>query len=161
MKWLLANCDINAVAVLVKVEVSSNKVLNTKWIVGAQFWEFLLRSRTLRSWRTDSPARTLVRLAYKSYQMGIAFSQESLCLMDGELFISHKKKVEEMEEKWAEYSFSHYRLKAKGKKLFLFQKCLSECSCGRKANLLCSFDKFKRCCKNLREECKAHKHKIS
>ena len=92
----MANCDINVVAVFVLVKVLNKKVLSAKWFVGAQFWDFLFRDRILRSWHTASPTRTLVRLAFKSYQLGLPFSESALSLLDGEVFTSHKKKHDEM-----------------------------------------------------------------
>ena len=111
----------------------------------------------LRSWNTDSPARTLVRMAYKSYQMGLSFIQDPLSILDGELFESHKKKHEEMLAKWEEYPFKHYRLLIKSKKSYKFRKAYAECLCGRKANLNCAFGKCRKCCLKGQAECNAHK----
>ena len=84
---MLENCDINVVAVFVEVAVTAKKVSSVNWTVGAF-------DQTLRSWQTDSQARTLVRLAYKSYQMGFPFDEGHLSPLEGELFASHKKKIE-------------------------------------------------------------------
>ena len=107
----MQNCDINAVAVLVHVKVANKLVISVEWIIGAQFQDFLLLKHVLRSWKTESPARTLVRMTYKSYQMGLPFDpfvQDPLSILDGELFESHKKKHEEMLAKWEEYPFKDY-----------------------------------------------------
>lgn len=87
VKFMLENCDINVVAVFVEVAVTAKKVSSVNWTVGAF-------DQTLRSWQTDSQARTLVRLAYKSYQMGFPFDEGHLSPLEGELFASHKKKIE-------------------------------------------------------------------
>ena len=94
----MENCDINAVAVFVTVNVVNKKVFSAEWKIGAQFWNFLLFDHELRSWKTDSPARTLVRLAYKSFEMGFPFREDPLSLLDGEVFVSHKKKHDKMLE---------------------------------------------------------------
>ena len=91
--------------------------------------------------------------------MGVPFTGEPLSLLDGELFLSHKKKLEEMEEKWNDYPFAHYQLQSKSKKSYKFRKIFSVCSCGRKANLKCFFDKCSRCCLLDERFCKAHKKK--
>ena len=91
--------------------------------------------------------------------MGLEFIQDSLSLLDGELFLSHKKKVDEMEEKWQDYPFRNYSLKLKTKKSFVFRKAFAECPCGRQANLACSVEKCRRCCLKESAECKTHKVK--
>ena len=125
-----------------------------QWLIAPQYWHFLLVDSTLRSWGTDSPARTLVRLAYKSYQMGLPFSKSSLSLSSGELFISHFKKVEEMENDWADYPFADFKLKVKTKKSYVFARYRLQCECGRKANLQCIVEMCSKCCKT--DECKVH-----
>ena len=154
----MTNCDINVVAVFVDVKVHNQQVSNTEWVIGAQFWDFLFSEHILRSWQTDSPARTLVRLAFKSYQMGLPFSQGSLNLLDGELFVSHKKKVEEMEVKWDAYPYRQYKLES-SKKSYRFRKIRAECPYGRKANLKCAVEKCSKCCSKDPVVCKAHKFK--
>ena len=144
---LISNFDINAVAVCVHVLVENDIIASVKWTVTPQFWHFLLVDPTLQSWWTDSPSRTLVRLAYKSYDMGIPFSRSSLSLTNGELFTSHRKKVEEMKEKWDDYPFIDYKLKSKSKKSYVFVRVKTECQCGRKANLKCISKKCSKCCK--------------
>ena len=153
---LINNFDINAVAVCVHVKVRNKKVTSVNWIVTPEFWHFVFADQTLRLWRTDSPSRTLVRLAFKSYQMGLDFSWSDLSLTDGELFSSHRKKVEVMEKQWDAYPFSDYKLKRKSKKSFVFTRARSECSCGRQANLKCKFSKCSKCCKLGSGKCKVH-----
>ena len=89
--------------------------------------------------------------------MELLFSEEPLSILNGEVFESHKKKYEEMLQDWAEYPFKEYRLKAKSKKSYKFRKGYVDCSCGRKANLSCVFEKCIECCKEGLGECKAHK----
>ena len=113
---LISNFDINAVVVCVQVLVENDIVASVEWTITPQFWHFLLEDQTLQSWCTDSASRTLVRLAYKSYDMGIPFSRSSLSLTDGELFTSHRKKVEEMKTQWADYPFTDFQLKRKSQK---------------------------------------------
>ena len=152
--WLLESSDINAVAVCVHVHVESNKVQLSEWIISPEFWHFLIVDTTLRSWRTDSPARTLVRLAFKSYQMKLPFSSSSLSLLDGIVFASQLKKVKEMEVKWNDYPFSDYKLKQKSRKSFCFIRFRMDCECGRKANLKCDKGQSSNCCAKDRITCK-------
>ena len=153
----MRNCDINAVAVFVHVKVVNKLAISTEWFVGAQFWDFLLFDHVLKSWKTDSPARTFVRLAYKSYQMRLPFASDHLSILDGQVFKSHKTKHEEMLDKWEDYRFKNYRLIVKSKKSYMFIKAYTECSCGRKANLNCLVKKCKKCCLKGSINCKAHK----
>ena len=162
VEWLMANCDINAVAVFVLVNVLDKKIQSVKQVVGAPFWDFLFCDRVLRSWQTDSPTRTLVRLAFKSQQLGVPFSKSGLSLLDGEVFASHKKKHEEMLAKWEQYPFKNFRLKSKSKKKsYKFITAYLECLCGRKANLNCNYEKCSKCCSKELGKCKAHKNKPS
>ena len=156
LESMMSNCDINAVAICVMVVVEKSVVTATDWIVSPEFWHFWLISRTLQSWRTDSPARTLVRLAYKSYQMKLPFSFSSLSLLDGVLFTSHQKKILEMKAKWPEYPFCDFKLRAKSKKSFVFEQMRTECECGRKANKKCAFSKCSKCCSKESTNCKVH-----
>ena len=153
---LVDNFDINAVAICVHVHVKHEKVSSLEWFVTPEFQHFVFEDNTLRSWQTDSPSRTLVRLAYKSYQIGLKFSMSSLSLEDGELFTSHRKKVQEMEKQWGAYPFSDYKLTRKSKKSFVFTTARTECSCGKKANLKCKFRKCCKCCKLGKVKCKVH-----
>ena len=76
LEAIIENCDINAVSVFVNVGVEKKRVVSTDVVARAEFWDFLVFDHTLRSWSTDSPARTLVRLAYKSYQMELRLLRE-------------------------------------------------------------------------------------
>ena len=155
---LVANFDINAVAVCVHVQVRNEKVSSAEWVVKPEFQHFVFKDNTLRSWQTDSPSRTLVRLAWKSYQMGLEFSMSCLSLEDGELFTSHRKKVEEMEKQWGAYPFSGYKLTRKSKSSFVFTPARAECTCGKQANLKCKFRKCSKCCKLGKVQCKVTNH---
>ena len=159
LEAIIENCDINAVSVFVNVGVEKKRVVSTEVVTSPEFWDFLVFDHTLRSWSTDSPARTLVRLAYKSYQMELPYAEGTLSLLDGEVFASHKKKVEEMELKWEDYPFSNYQLKKKTKKSFKFRKYYTECPCGRKGNLYCISEKCSKCCRKQVSDCKVHKIK--
>jgi hypothetical protein len=122
-----------------------------------EFWHFFLSSATERKLCAVSHAagsRSLVRLAFKSFEMGIPFSSEKL---DGtsidpcadQLFASHKEKIEAM-QRWEDSPFrimhivTHMRggsfLKRLGKKL----NC-SDCKKGR-GNKNCVRVCCKKCC---------------
>ena len=89
--------------------------------------------------------------------MGLEFDQGTLSPFDGELYVSHKKKFEEMEVKWDKFPFKHCSVKSKSKKKFVLRKAYVNCSCGRKANLSCAFEMCAKCCKKEKSNCKAHK----
>ena len=93
--------------------------------------------------------------------MGLSFSKDKLSLLDGRLFDSHKKKVEEMKSDWEAYPFAYHELKPKSSESFAFRKFYAECPCGRKGNLSCLFEKFSKCSRKQSSECKAHKVKKS
>ena len=155
-KYLQENCDINAVAVYVHVHVENKVVRSSEWTVSPEYWHFLLVDRTLQSWRAENPAQTLVRLAFKSYQMKLPFSTSFLSLLDGILFVSHQKKIHEMESKWKDYPFSEYKLKQKTGKSFYFIRFRVECACGRKGNLRCVSQQCAPCCRKDSNVCKVH-----
>ena len=89
--------------------------------------------------------------------MGIPFAQGTLSPLDGELFLSHKKRVDEMKVNWDAYPFADYELQSRSKKLYRFRKIYAECPCGRKANLKCIVEKCRRCCHDDPGICKVHK----
>ena len=92
--------------------------------------------------------------------MGIPFDEGCLSPLDGELFVSHKKKLAEMDENWSEYPFKKYRLKVKSKKSYIFRKAYVTCSCGRKGNLSCVNEMCCKCCLKESNDCTSHKTKI-
>ena len=158
--YLINNVDINAVAVCVLVQVLESKVISSQQTVAPEFQHFLLEDNTIQSWRTDSPARTLVRMAFKSFEMELPFSMSSLSITDGLLFTSHKRKVEKMKREWSAYPFSEYSLRTKGKKSFVFVRTIANCSCGKKANLKCVGLMCSKCCISNTTVCSVHKKKI-
>ena len=88
---LIENFDINAISLCVRVSVAASTVTAVEWFIAPAFWHFILEDHTLRSWSRDSPACTLVRLAYKSCQMGLYFDSSSLAFTEGELFFISQK----------------------------------------------------------------------
>ena len=89
--------------------------------------------------------------------MNLPFSWSGLSLLQGELFLSHQKKISEMEENWSEYPFSDYKLQPRTKKSFQFVKHRAVCGCGRKANVKCIGEECSKCCSKKSVACKAHK----
>ena len=86
--------------------------------------------------------------------MKLPFSMSNLSLTEGEIFLSHKKKVEEMQSDWQEYPFQDFKLKSKSKKSFVFVRFRSECNCGRRANRLWISVQCSKCCHS--SDCKVH-----
>ena len=83
----------------------------------------------------------------QSYPMGLSFDSSSLAITEGELFSSHKRKIEEMESGWEKYAFSDYKLKVETNKFFMFGRERAECPCGGKANLKCRYINSSKCYK--------------
>ena len=151
---LIECTNLNTNFVCLCFKVLNEGVSSLEWLVSPQYWHFILSDSTVHSRGTDSQARTLVRLAYKSYQMCLPFLKTSLSLFSVEVFASHKRKVNEMERDWAEYQFSDFKLKVKSRKSFTFIRRRSECKCGRKANIQCKILQCSKCCRS--QECKVH-----
>ena len=88
--------------------------------------------------------------------MKLPFSMSSLTLTDGELYSSHKKKVDKMKKEWNEYPFTDYEVKPKGKKSFVFVRVKAVCPCGRKSNIKCVSLLCSKCCKTRSLKCRVH-----
>lgn len=166
---LVANNDINATAAAIEVEGDEPEMISIH--VAPAFWEFFFspaKDRTLRASRTGVGLKTFVRLAYKSFQMQIPYSKED---PDGNKFMnakekffsSHKKKIEEINEKWgAKSPFHNYSIVSKQGAFYL--KSLSKkIDCGNcmigKANKSCVQSFCKKCCVKTDVKCSAHKTK--
>ena len=48
--------------------------------------------------------------------MGLPWTQGELSILDGDVFDSHKKKVDEMIENWTDYPYGNFKLIARSKK---------------------------------------------
>ena len=75
--------------------------------------------------------------------MGVPWTQGELSILDGDVFDSHKKKVDEMIENWTDYPYGDFKLIARSKKSYAFRKIFVECSCGKKGNLSFILEKCK------------------
>lgn len=83
---LRETADINAIAINMLVRVP----FMVRWDVSPEFWGFVF-SKRLRTLNSRTPAQTLIRVAYKAFQMGVDF--DSNLKPEGEFFASHMKKV--------------------------------------------------------------------
>ena len=92
---LMANNDINVTSVCILVCLVNGEV-QISWTIPGVFWHFVPKERILRPLNMATPARTLMRIAYKSFKLGIPSDCEGLDPTDGLLFKSHHKKFEEM-----------------------------------------------------------------
>ena len=93
---VLDNNDINITAVCVNISRDGDNDINIDWTIRPVFWHFLLKDRMLRHTNTDTAARTLMRVCYKSYKIGIPCDCSGLIPYDGVLYKSHKKKIDAM-----------------------------------------------------------------
>jgi hypothetical protein len=154
-RTLSSDNDINATSACIEV-TSSDSV-----------WEFLLQTNcALKATRTGVGARTLVRLAYKSFKMGIPFEAtdpagQQIMAESEPVFNSHSEKVKEMEG-WDLSPFTFMKLE-KAASGFVFKStvtkidCSGGCATGR-ANRQCKAKLCKRCCllNDQTEKCSTH-----
>jgi hypothetical protein len=123
VEGFLENNDINATAACINVtrmdassdddsDNGSDALIDFDFHFAPEFWHFFLSSATERKLCAISLAagsRSLVRLAFKSFEMGIPFSSKRL---DGTaidpsadpLFASHKEKIKAMQQ-WQDSPF--------------------------------------------------------
>jgi hypothetical protein len=105
---LLENNDINATAVAINVHefVPGQPA---KFTVGASahFWEFILsESHVLKAVNPErAKARSLVRMAYKSFEMGLPFDDSGIDPGSEVLYKSHQDKFHAMKD-WAGSPFA-------------------------------------------------------
>ena len=96
---LLANNDVNITSVSIQVSTDPlNGNLQTHWTIPPVFWHFLLKERIIHPVNKDTPARTMMRIAYKSYKLGLPCNTDGLDPLNGVLFKSHQKKYVTMGE---------------------------------------------------------------
>jgi hypothetical protein len=109
---LLASNDINATAVAINVyETEPGQPVKFTVEASAHFWEFILSERHVLKAVNPSraKARSLVRMAYKAFEMGLPFDDSSIDPGSEVLYRSHKEKVDEMKD-WADSPFANMRL---------------------------------------------------
>jgi hypothetical protein len=90
---LLRSADINAVAMVAHVETQGQDVKRITWHIGSALLEFLLKDQTLRVLRTENPAQSLVRMAYKAWKHGLPFDRADWDPEEGQLFAAQVVKV--------------------------------------------------------------------
>ena len=113
---ILKNNDINITSVCVNIFRGDDNEIRIQWNISPVFWYFLMQDRVLRFTNTDTPTRTLMRLAYKAYKIGIPCDCRGLIPYDGKLYKSHKHKFDTMGA-WASGPTSplkHLELKVRG-----------------------------------------------
>ena len=170
-KKLVENNDINATAVAIEVvntapaENGSDNDVSLRLEVSASFWEFLLGRRILRPVFGKNGARTLVRLAYKAFQMNLEFHHD-IDPRNENIFKSHREKIVEMNEKWPQSPFQNMRvLQARGNAFCLDPTSQpEECTLCKSAkmNKKCAVKRCKKCCsKDATTDCVAHSKKIA
>jgi hypothetical protein len=165
----LANNDINATGVCIEVEGDEAELMSIK--ASPQFWEFFLSTgdnRILKASKNGVGIRTFVRLAYKSYQMKIPYSNKDpdgnkLMNVQEKFFRSHKEKIEKMNRDWSEGSpFLNYDITNKNNDFYL-EKAINRVDCENckvgRANKNCVQGFCKKCCNKTDKECAAHKSK--
>jgi hypothetical protein len=96
---LLADNDLNATAVVINVyAVEPGQPTKFTVEVSPYFWEFLLSEHhTLKAVNPQQTrARSLVRMAFKAFEMGLPFHDHGIDPGSELLFRSHKEKIEQM-----------------------------------------------------------------
>jgi len=164
----LANNDINATAIC--VEVLGLDQTNIQVHSSPAFWDFFFAKgnrRVLQACRPDVDLRTLVRLAYKSYQMGISFNEEapggrSILDLQDTIYHSHKEKIELLNKEWVHSPFLGFKI-VKKHHGFQLERIItripcSKCKSGR-ANKNCKQVLCRKCCledDSKTKRCAAH-----
>lgn len=160
----LNNNDINATAVC--IEFTGDDGVSPVVKVHPLFWEFVLSGseRVLKASKADVEAKTLVRLAFKSFELGIPFDNKdptgkTIEAHVGVLYKSHVSKIEKMKE-WPDSPFRSMKVEKKnnGFKLKPTSTKVTCSKCPGRANKSCKKTLCKKCC--LEDEsitsCAAH-----
>lgn len=146
----LDNNDINATAVCIEATQDG-----FKFKVHPTYWEFLLSypDRILKPSRTGVRAKTLVRLAFKSYELGIPFDDKDpsgvpIDAQSEPIYKSHVDKINKMKD-WKDSPFRRMRVEQKTNgfllKMLATKVDCEECKAGR-ANKQCKKLLCKKCC---------------
>jgi hypothetical protein len=109
---LLASNDINATAVAINVyEVVPGQPVKFTVEASAHFWEFILsEGHVLKAVNPPrAKARSLVRMAYKAFEMSLPFDDCGIDPGSEVLYRSHKEKFDEMKD-WADSPFANMKL---------------------------------------------------
>jgi len=115
VKALLSNNDINATAVAIEVTQKPLQPLKVQFHVSPAFWEFYFSpTHTLELTKPESAkAKSLVRIAYKAFQMGLPFLTGGVDPTSELLVNSHFDKIQEMKE-WEKSPFQNYQVVVAG-----------------------------------------------
>ena len=135
-------------------------------LIGGSFWELLLQPhdvRRLAPCRSDREleAKTYVRLAFKSFELGIDVDWDKYRCKAGEIAESHVKKLKSMEG-WEHSPLQTMVIQRKKTKTLLSAIAsftpFSRPGCRERGNKRCAFTLCKTCCKKRIDHivCKAH-----
>jgi len=161
----LNNNDINATAVC--IEVTSGETVSAVFKAHRSFWDFVLSGteRQLKAVKAGVDVKTFVRLAFKSFELGIQFSEKdpsgkAIDLYSEVLYKSHVEKIEKM-SKWDSSPFLRMKIEKKSRGYMLKPLATkvdcSACVTGR-ANKNCKKKLCKKCCllDTSESKCTAH-----
>ena len=162
---LLKNNDINATGVVLRVTASSDKSIFSinEFKISTSFWNFLLSPDHIL--RVNHPrrygAKSLVRLAYKSFQMKLPFDSNGLDPFTETIAKSHVDKLKEMEN-WKEspvFTLKANKAKKGGYELVsrINKKECMKCQTGTR-NKQCKFKMCSKCCVRSGSDCPTHKN---
>jgi hypothetical protein len=157
MDDLVEGCDINAVQAGFTVDENGE----IAWRIGPAFFHFILSDHTLRPINLGSPSATMVRLAYKAYQLRLPVTYDGLNCLRGVVFESHSEKVKALND-WSDNPFLEFRLiKDKHRAVYHFER--TSCAaipCAQKATLTCQQLMCKTHCQQQGKPCRAHKQRL-
>ena len=156
------NVDINACAAGVLINVVEGKVDSFQWLIQPSCWHFLLVDPILRPISNRTGAQTLIRLAFKSFQLKLPFSKEfrgkelDNVTSENIIYSSHKEKYDEFTlAKFAENPFppSEFSLVAKSKNSWFFEDKYATCrTCHGRGSKACKNERLcKTCCTALQQ----------
>ena len=165
----LANNDLNVTGACLNVNFSQDDLVSLH--ASPSFWKFAFDKNATRKIQVEKPfdtaeyeATTLVRMAFKAFELGFPFTFGDIDPTVGSIALSQKVKFDKMKE-WGSSPFHPYQLKKVQNHFFIVKKhpqvkCVH---CGmNNANKQCKNEMCKKCClQHGALSCKTHKHKIN
>ena len=161
----LHNNDLNVTGACLDVDFSRNELVTLH--ASPSFWKFAFDKNCNRIIQVEKPfdtseyeATTLVRMAYKAFELQFPFEFGCIDPTVGTLAMSQKVKFDKMKD-WRENRFHSYQLKKEHSHFCIVRKHLQvKCvKCGTKnANKNCANKMCKGCClQHGASSCKTHK----
>ena len=167
-KSFLSNNDLNVTGACLDVDFLSDGLVTLH--ASPSFWKFAFGKNSTRKIQVEKPfdtseykATTLVRMAFKAFELGFPFTFGDMDPTVGTIAESQKAKFDKMKD-WSKSPFLAYQLKKERThycivKKYIQTKCVH---CGsNNSNRQCKNKMCKRCClEHGTVACRAHKKTI-